>query len=389
MKKVLCFAAGAFATSFLACSMSAQGQSQADHPKLSGYHLTIPWSATAASNAAGHGKPGGGGTGGNPSTGIPTSTYSITATKDGATYAGTLVGNSAFGTASSSTISTVIVPLAITIGGVTFDPNAQNPCDGNISALYRLMQSPLISPASLTINGSTSTRQYVDAFRSAEFNNGGLSNTLSPVNVATTPALSAGRSGTLYSSGCTQLGIVSNSWITNEINTILPTLAGVSPSTFVIFLTDNVVQSTTNPPSVNNCCILGFHSALGNPAITYAIADWDTTGDFGSGTADASIASHEIGEWMDDPFGNNPTPAWGGIGQVSSCQNNYEVGDPLSGTLMPAITASGYSYHLQELAFFSWFFNNTGTPSLGVGGKFSSNGTFNGPSKACPPGGTN
>jgi hypothetical protein len=43
---------------------------------------------------------------------------------------------------------------------------------------------------------------------------------------------------------------------------------------------------------------------------------------------------------------------------------------------------------LQELAFFSWYFNAHTTPSLGEGGKFSSNGTFGGPSKTCPPGGT-
>jgi hypothetical protein len=68
--------------------------------------------------------------------------------------------------------------------------------------------------------------------------------------------------------------------------------------------------------------------------------DWDTTGDFG-GTADGSVSSHEIAEWMNDPLGNNPTPAWGNSGQVSGCQRNFEVGDPLSGTQMPAIAPSG------------------------------------------------
>jgi hypothetical protein len=93
--------------------------------------------------------------------------------------------------------------------------------------------------------------------------------------------------------------------------------------------------------------------------------------------------SHEIAEWLDDPNGSNPVPPWGAEGQVQagSCQNNLEVGDPLSpgfGTptnpfsvLMP----NGVTYTLQELAYFSWFY---GGASLGSGGLYSDNGTFTG-----------
>jgi len=83
--------------------------------------------------------------------------------------------------------------------------------------------------------------------------------------------------------------------------------------------------------------------------------------------------SHEVAEWMNDPFGNNPTKPWGNIGQVSGCQNNLEVGDPLTGTGITD-TLNGKTYHLQELAFFSWFYHSS--PSLGANGWFSSNGTF-------------
>jgi len=84
--------------------------------------------------------------------------------------------------------------------------------------------------------------------------------------------------------------------------------------------------------------------------------------------------SHEVAEWMNDPFDNNPTPPWGHTGQVSGCQDNLEVGDPLSGTEAPPIVMSnGFTYHLQELAFFSWFFNSH---SVGIHHWFSNNGTF-------------
>jgi hypothetical protein len=58
---------------------------------------------------------------------------------------------------------------------------------------------------------------------------------------------------------------------------------------------------------------------------------------------------------------------------VQRSQNNLEVGDPLTGTLFPSVTLSGFTYNPQELAFFSWFY---GAPSSGTGGAFSNNGAF-------------
>jgi len=60
---------------------------------------------------------------------------------------------------------------------------------------------------------------------------------------------------------------------------------------------------------------------------------------------------------MNDPTAANPVPAWGHVGQQSGCQSNLEVADPLTFTDIPTVTMSnGYTYHLQELADFSWFF---------------------------------
>jgi hypothetical protein len=64
------------------------------------------------------------------------------------------------------------------------------------------------------------------------------------------------------------------------------------------------------------------------------------------------------------------------------------VGDPLNGRGVPVITVNNYPYNVQELTFFSWFFDVPGDTSLGAGGVFSSNGSFTGPSKACLPGGS-
>src|SRR5205823_808251 len=111
--------------------------------------------------------------------------------------------------------------------------------------------------------------------------------------------------------------------------TVFPQLAsaGVLPSTLPVFIIENVVMYDT---TAANCCILGYHSGFSNANFqnalqTYAVSDFDTSGDFGS-TRDIASLSHELAEWLDDPTGANPTPAWGNTGQVSGCQSNLEVG---------------------------------------------------------------
>ena len=349
---------------------------------------------SAAGNGAGNGNGSHGGGGGSPSGSVPMSSYTITATKTGKAYSGTIVGGSPWASPLVSTsIHAVVVPLKVTIGSSVFDPTVTDSCTGT-SALASFTASPLVVGTAISYDGTPISAQYIDGFRQAEFSSlvkgtiysNPISFTFAPAYALSSTVI--GKSGTTYGSGCSLLGILSYSWLDSYLrNTVMPSLRNsgvISPTSFVIFLMKNVVQSNTNPPSVNNCCILGYHGASGSPVQTYSPVDWDTTGLFGSTVHDASVASHEIGEWMDDPLGTNPTPAWGGIGQVSSCQSNLEVGDPLSGTDMPLVNG----YHLQELAYFSWYFNAQATSSLGTGGKFSSNGTFAGPAKACPPGGT-
>jgi hypothetical protein len=252
-----------------------------------------------------------------------------------------------------------------------------------------MQQSPIFQPSNFKFgHTSVGKTQYVDAFQRGNFwqSLAGTNyhtfvspQTLAPVtvNLAANDALAIPPS--LFGS-CGPLGIV-------NINTLGPILVnqlaaqGFNSSQFPIFLLYNVVMSIGAPNNLNKCCVLGFHGATGSPIQTYSPIDFDTTGLFGPAVQDTSIAAHEVAEWMDDPFGNNPTPAWGHIGQVSGCQNNLEVGDPLTGTNVPTVNgANGFAYHLQELAFFSWFY---GAHSIAVNGWFSDNNTFT--SDAGPP----
>lgn len=96
---------------------------------------------------------------------------------------------------------------------------------------------------------------------------------------------------------------------------------------------------------------------------------------------DVGVLAHELGEWYDDPLVSNATPRWGHVGQVSGCQGNLEVGDPLSGHFLEVAMPNGLLYHPQELAFFSWFFGQQ--PSLGFDGWYSMGGTFRTPAAPC------
>jgi hypothetical protein len=305
-------------------------------------------------------------------------------------YSGVVVGRSPFFHGSRTTnISTFIVPLKVkTSDGHAFDPSvADSTCLSSKVPLTVFENSPLFNSAAFTMNGvDVGTTQYSDAFERAEFwqnvsvTGNRFHTMLSPITVLAeqTLTLTSGQGGDFTTGACENVAIIDFSTFDSFVqNTIIPFVSahGGGPTTFPIILLYNAVLADPFVTGTSdNCCILGYHNMFSNPVQTYGVMDFDSSGTF-TGTEDISVASHEIDEWINDPLGNNATPAWTG-GQVSagSCQNNFEVGDPLSGTLFPSVTLSSFTYHPQELAFFSWFY---GAPSIGTGTtEFSNNDTF-------------
>jgi hypothetical protein len=260
----------------------------------------------------------------------------------------------------------------------------------------RFNASPLVTPVpNLTFNGvNVGTVQYTDGFMRAEFWNATRGNPAysNPIGFSTAAPVTiiAGASGITSGTGCTLMGVVSQTFLNSQIAALLQSLTQsgvISTTKIVLFLTSNVVGSSASPPTppgTSTCCNWGYHTAIGSPPQVYAFIDYKT---LPSPDVNITIASHEIAELMMDPLVNNPTPPWGGIGSIHGCSNILEAGDPLTALPVP-ITVNGYTYNPQELAFFNWFFNAPGTPSLGAGGIYSSNGSLQGPSKVCLPGGT-
>jgi hypothetical protein len=324
---------------------------------------------------------------------VPEYTASVKVGTKNFTY--TIVGkNPAIKVANpATTVNAEIVPLIMKFSGNTWTPTTADSCDPGASALARTQNSPIIKTQAWKF-GSTSigTGQYIDAFQRAEFwkyaKPGGINptfgvslsvKTLKPVTITVPLA-----QGTVFTAGCGNglLGAAEINWLDNHLQkVVIPSLAsqGVGTTTFPIFLLHNFVEFIGNP---SQCCVLGYHNTFNTSAgaQTYGLAMYDNSGDF-NGSSDISALSHEVGEWQNDPNTINPTPSWGNIGQVSGCQANLEVGDPLSGTTF-ADTLNGFTYHPQELAFFSWFYHQS--PSLGVNGWFSNKGTFRTFAAPCP-----
>jgi hypothetical protein len=322
-------------------------------------------------------------------TGLKVWTYNVTSTRTGSKgkkFSGVMVGNSPITTNGTTTTTVYVVPIIFDIGGDTFDPTVPDTaCLGGKVPLTVLKNSPMVvATHDFKVNGVDEGKtQYSDAFQRANFSKdvvamGGTYHNKLAYKFLSAITISPGSShSALFSVSGTPCrstyGGVEINWFDSHLTgTVIPSLAadGVGPKNLVTFMLYNTTMYIT---TTSNCCVGGYHGAFGTPAQTYSPFQFDTVGIFGVGSEDTDIMAHEVDEWQDDPFGNNATPAWGHVGQQTGCQTNLEVGDPLTGKNYPNVTINSYTYHLQELAFFSWFF---GPPSIGAGGKFSDNGTF-------------
>ena len=339
--------------------------------------------------------------------GLPIWHYEVVSPVNGASYSGYMVGTDPFLRGARTTIIPVIlVPFVVQFTNTstgfttTFDPSTAPDagCTGGQTAMALVENSPIFHNYPWTLNGvDVGVTQYLDAFQRSNFweaiQQAGINyHTLLTYTVAepltlqlsyasptpaaeiragvTTSCANPGGSGS--TNGAAYQGIVDFRVLENAMISYIASHQ-ITPNQFPIFILYNVMYSD------NGLFYLGgyhfseapYPQVLTSPGQTFAMANFRTNG---SGPFDVSILSHEIAEWLNDPGGYNLVPAWGNIGEVTGCKRYLEVGDPLTQTDLPPITGSnGFGYHLQELAYSSWFFR---TVSIGAGGQFSDNGTL-------------
>jgi hypothetical protein len=307
---------------------------------------------------------------------LPTWSSSIKSPLDGNTYNYTIVGANPQTSTGVTDIKYVPIILVLKFpGGVTLDPRKPG-CGDTVSVGKRFFQGPNFKPVALTSNGvSIGSSQIVDGFQRAEFwkytSGTGYSVPLvaaskTIVVIMNAPSGSATVGG-VCSGSSHDIGEININSFDNIVQTIDRKYA--TPNELPLVLTYNVFETS------GGCCILGYHGtySTGSGTQVYAVGAYNDAGIFSVPIEDIHAWTHEIGEAYNDPYVSNGTPAWGHVGQVGGCQNNLEVGDPLTGTPFN-VTFNGFHYHPQELAFFSWFFRQS--PSVGTGGKYSFEGTF-------------
>lgn len=183
--------------------------------------------------------------------------------------------------------------------------------------------------------------------------------------------------------------IVDTDFFLSQLNTVIQ-MANLSPDALAIALTSNVFLAPQK--DIKKCCVLGFHTSfdVGEMAQikfvqTFIWASWVDQGILGPTLADVTPMSHEISEWMNNPFGSNAVPAWQ-VPNSTGCQSNLETGDPLA--LMPnagfPVSIEGFTYHPQNQVLMQWFQRGTTSDAFEGAFSFPDQSIVTGPSQACP-----
>lgn len=295
--------------------------------------------------------------------------------------------------AGTTNVPVVIIPLRVNFTNASISPSDIG-CVDTDSALTRVVNSPLFDNNITWFEGNTvvGVTQFTDGFQRANFwnyvttINPNYHVLLNPVQVTPEAFLNVPANlGGIIGNACAghPVGGVAINYIDSFIRSLISSL-GIPPSTFTLVVTYDVGELLGG-----GGLFLGYHTAVSNAngTWTYAIGSYTDPNILNLAVKDVSVLSHELGEWMDNPVGSNMVPQWGNVGQVQGCQNNLEVGDPLSGFNSTVFMNDGTTYTVQDLAFMVWFARQN--PSLAVNGWYTTRGTYTGPSKPCPPGGTN
>ena len=338
-----------------------------------------------------------------PVTTIPTWSASVTASQDGQPYSYTMVGQDPRvpHTNATTTITANVIPIVLKFPHrITFDPTKAS-CGESTSAVNATLDSPVFQDTNYTVGGTfIGDTQFADAFQRANFWAYTNPHGVNPgYHVLLTPFLAkrisihvpSGSFGEVVpaTGGCGSYAIITRDFAISQLTQLLPKLHhrafGVSPATFPIFLLHNVIiGDTLSGPTY----ALGVHYWFQTPSYfndlrqTFAFADFEDSGAL-SPAQDVLDLAHEVAEWIDDPYYQNATPSWGNTVGNPGCQSVLEVGDPLNESSVP-VTLGGVTYHVQDLAFASWFYGQGPSPANGA---YSFEGTFTGQAPLCPPGG--
>jgi len=275
----------------------------------------------------------------------------------GRTVKYTMVGTDPSKGSVSTTVQVYIIPIKMVYGATngnhTFDPVKTKVSNG-LTVVNNVIASPVFNPGVNFTQGGTNlgTTQYIDAFQRGNFwkyvhtHTGyhvllGTPTVLAEQTI-TVPASLGGVFSNPFGSGI--VGTYDINAFDAKLQSYMKKFTQINPGVLPLFVTYDVFLTS------GGCCIGGYHSANGAQpgGQTYSHATYvDSLGSF---SQDVSALSHEIGEWVDDPFVDNNV----------NCNDNsiLEVGDPLEGNANYGgypYTLGGFTYNLQSLVFIGYF----------------------------------
>lgn len=328
-----------------------------------------------------------------------------------------MVGTDPAGGDISTTIPTVIVPLQFTfvasadpnlhtldgtdrvldtIASPVFQDDADIGAAANATASAPPSQPGVAPPAARPLNEPSDTTQLGDAIHRAQWRKTGSGYHVLLGQPALLPTVSytvPANQGFIVIGRRTgaRIGLMDSHWFANRLNEALRNLH-ISSGTFPVFLVNNVFLYDGSPA---NCCVLGFHGATtslnGNgrqQVNTNMFASYSTQRIFGANPgdsfsyiADIHALSHEVQEWMDDPFVNNVVNPWlTPTAPQYGCTAFLETGDPVVGFGF-IVHLNGRDYHPEDEVHFSWFARES--PSRAARGYYTYLNNFAGVAKGC------
>src|SRR5438105_5479376 len=273
--------------------------------------------------------------------------WSSSFTFNGHVYHYSMVGTNPSSGSATTTVSTEIQPLSF-----IFADGKEVKAD---KAITPLIDSPIFQSTSLP----SGTGQLADVEQRANFHAIVAAKSPSyhvrlaqPVLLSTiTVKVPSGSGQTQTLPNGTVIGLVDSNFLDQVVGGVL-SARDFSPTTLPILLARNVFAYDTMP---SNCCIVGFHGAASFEAgelDTFIFTAYPSPGVFSGNFEDITAASHEVAEWMDDPFTNNVVPAWGDPSQPRMCVSNLlEVADPIENFAKPAfsVTINSRTYHPHDI----------------------------------------
>ena len=269
----------------------------------------------------------------------------------------TMVGTNPTSTNVTTTIPVFIIPIkmvyGVNNGNVTFDPVAKKLSSGK-SIIQNTIASPVFDPSLNFTQGGVNlgTTQYIDAYQRGNFWSTVKSRPkyhvlLGTPTVLAEQSISVGKAlGSVITNpfGAGKVGTYDIDAFDAKLQAYMSKFTQINPGALPIFVTYDVYLTQ------NGCCIGGYHSANASEPAGQTYATFTYIDHPGSFSQDVSALSHEVGEWMDDPFVDN----------FVNCNDNnvMENGDPLEGNVNYGgfpYTLNGFTYNLQSLVFIPYF----------------------------------